>query len=384
MGHLIKKIFCAAAALAILLCAVSCGNGGEEISVRNIDLKEKNFKSLGRVYFDDGMIYCALSGTGVEFEFEGTECTVTVKGDPNSKDAAQSANHARIAIYLNGERVVDDMINSEEKVYKVLDSKDAVSADVKIVKISESPMSTFAISGITVNGTDIKPAENKEHLIEFVGDSITCGYGVDDLDLNHHFSTSTEDCTKAYAYKTAELLDADYSLVSFSGYGIISGYSDGTRKVSEQTVPQFYDKYGYCWTKNGSFSPSDTEWKFKRQPDAVVINLGTNDDSYCKNMPERCEEFKTEYIEFLKKVRKNNPDAAIFATLGIMGQNLYPYIESAVRDYSSETGDENVYTMMFDNQNQADGIAADWHPSEVTHGKAAKKLSDFIKNTMGW
>lgn len=63
-------------------------------------------------------------------------------------------------------------------------------------------------------------------------DSITCGYGVDDEDRSHQFSTKTEDATKAYAYKTAQLLNADYSLVSYSGHGVVLGYT--TREKRQQ------------------------------------------------------------------------------------------------------------------------------------------------------
>lgn len=49
----------------------------------------------------------------------------------------------------------------------------------------------------------------------------------------------------------------------------------------------------------------------------------------------------------------------------------------------AETGDAKVFTMKFDAQNAADGIAADWHPSEKTHEKAAEKLVSEIKEIMG-
>lgn len=39
--------------------------------------------------------------------------------------------------------------------------------------------------------------------------------------------------------------------------------------------------------------------------------------------------------------------------------------------------------MKFDVQNQADGYAADWHPTEATHEKAAQKLTDEIKSILG-
>lgn len=357
----------------------------EETGVHSLELKEENFKQLGRTYFADGKIYCAHSGTGVEFTFEGTSCTVTIEGDTNAGSPASADNYARAAVYVNGERKADEMIDAPAKTIEI--SADGSETAVKIVKLSESAQSTYAISDITIDGTNEKPTENKTHLIEFIGDSITCGYGVDDEDKDHHFATRTEDCTKAYAYKTAEKLDADYSLVSFSGHGIISGYSGDGNKVPSQIVPPYYDHIGYTWSKFEGFDPLAIDWDFSaaREPDVIVINLGTNDDSYCKNKDDRCEEYRTEYINFVKQIREKNPNAKIIGTLGIMGQNLYPYVELALKDYTSETGDTNVDFMMFDQQNMnEDGIAADWHPSEKTHEKAAEKLAAKIKESMGW
>ena len=360
-------------------------NNNGEMSAMSVELKEENFKELGRTYYADDKIYCALSGTGVEFTFTGTACSVTVEGDGNSTNSSQEDSHARVAVYVNGERVVDDMIDNAEETYEVFKSDTEQSVDVKIIKLSESPHSTFAISDISVAGGEVKPAADRDMLIEFVGDSITCGYGVDDEVKEHNFSTKTEDVTKAYAYKTAELMNADYSMVSFSGYGIISGYSDGETKVSAQTVPQYYTKLGYSWSSNDSFTPSDIEWDFsKRQPDVIVINLGTNDDSYCKSIVERCEEFQDEYVNFLKVVREHNPDATIIGALGIMGNALGYNVESAINQYSEETGDTNVAYLAFKQQSQRDGLAADWHPTETTHGKAAELLVEKIKEVKGW
>ena len=355
-------------------------NNNKENLTMSVELKEENFKELGRTYYSDDKIYCALSGTGVGFTFTGTSCSVTIEGDNSSSNPSSKDAHARVAVYVNGERVVDDMIDSAEKTYQVFDSDSEQSVDVKIVKLSESAHSTFAISDISVNGSEVKPAEDRELFIEFVGDSITCGYGVDDEVKEHNFSTTTEDVTKAYAYKTAELLNADYSMVSFSGYGIISGYTSDDNKIPVQTVPQYYTKLGYSWSGNSGFTPSAIDWDFsRRQPDIIVINLGTNDDSYCKNIEERRLEYQQEYVNFLKTVRENNPDAVIICGLGIMGQNLCPYVEAAVKQYSDETGDGKVEYLMFDQQDQSDGLAADWHPTEATHTKASQKLAEKIR-----
>ena len=391
------SVFCAAAIL--LLSLTACGNKQQNSSNTSSDTgssneesqdmntetiykaTEDNVKLLGRTYYDTDRLYCALSGTGIEFTFTGTKCSITVVGDSNSENSGQANNHARVGIYVNGERVIDDMVDNKEEVYDVFESDTAQEVTISLVKLSESPMSTIAITDINVTGSAIKPTANKDVLIEFVGDSITCGYGTDDPDKNHNFSTKTEDVTKAYAYKTAQALDADYSMVSFSGYGIITGYSnDGETKAPTQMVPKYYTKLGHSWAANGSFKPAEIDWDFsKHQPDIIVINLGTNDDSYTKNVTERQEEYSAAYTEFLKTVRANNPDAKIVCALGIMTDRLFPYVQKAVDNYTAETGDSNISTLKFDVQQAADGYSADWHPSVKTHEKASQKLADYLK-----
>lgn len=341
-------------------------------------------KLLGRTYYSDEKLYLALSGTGAEFTFNGTKCSVTVEGDPDSNSPSSKDDLARIGIYVNGERVIDDMVDNLQKVYDVFECDTPQDVTVSVVKLSESPMSTIAVSGITVTGTDIKPTPDRNLLIEFIGDSITCGYGVDDPDKDHHFVTATEDVTKAYAYKTAQALNADYSMVSFSGYGIISGYTTNDTKLVAQTVPQFYTKLGYARTQNGNFAPADIDWDFsRRQPDVIVINLGTNDDSYTQDDTERQEEYQAAYVEFIKTVRKKNTDAKILCTLGIMTDRLFDHVCLAVDKYTKETGDTNIFTMKFDVQNPDDGYSADWHPSVITHDKAAEKLIAEIRSLLG-
>ena len=343
-------------------------------------------KTLGRTYYaEDNKLWLCYSGTGVDFDFVGTKCTVTIAGDSGATKN-DPANNARIAIEVNGERVVDDMINDYFKTYTVFESDTEQNVNVKAIKLSESAMSVCGISKIEVEGSDVKPAAVSDKKIEFIGDSITCGYGVDDPVKENHFMTSTEDTTKAYAYLTAKALGADYSMVCLSGHGIISGYSNDGNKVENQIMPKFYDYLGFSY---GSFAsgkqPQNMEWNHADyQPDLVVINLGTNDDSYCQNDAEKQLDYKTQYIEFLKHIREVNPDAHILCTLGIMGDRLYPTIESVVADYTAQTGDTNVSSMKFDVQSPADGYAADWHPTDITQKKAAEKLTAHIKTLMNW
>ncbi len=338
--------------------------------VRSID----NVRPLGRTYDDGNVLWCGFSGTGAAFTVTGTKCTVTIAGCDN---AAGMKDPPRIAIYRDGERVADELVDRMEKTYTVFEEDTEVTADIRIVKLSECAHSVCGIKSVDTDGT-VAPAPARDMLIEFVGDSITCGYGVDDEVKEHHFSTSTEDCTKAYAIKTAEKLDADWSLVSLSGYGIISGYSDGKVQQKNQVIPKYYDKFGFSYSSFGGKKCDSIPWESAVHPDIVVINLGTNDASWVKTEPDRKEEFTKAYRAFIEHIREVHPDAHIICSLGIMGDQLYSCIEEAVYYYTEDTGDSKVYAFRFDPQNASDGYAADWHPTEATHEKAAEKLAGFI------
>lgn len=354
--------------------------------MKKITLSEKNAKIIGRVYFDETAAWLGLSGTGAEFDFKGKELSVTILGD-NIAVGDNEGSFARVAVYVDGKRVVDDMVTYSEKEYSLISSQEEVSCRVLIIKLTESPMSAIAIKCLAADdGAEMKPVENSARKIEFIGDSITCGYGVDDEDENHQFSTATEDVTRAYAYKTAKALDADYSMFSASGYGIITGYTEGDVPLQDQILPQFYDSYGFSRGDFGGKISQDIAWEFARYvPDLIVINLGTNDDSYCRDYQDRQDDYSAAYTEFLKKVRSRNPNAYILCTVGIMGQRIFKALEKGVAEYVSQSGDVMISTMMFDEQNGAeDGFAANWHPTEKTHTKAAAALTAKIKEIMKW
>ncbi|MGF7030864.1 hypothetical protein J2T17_001770 [Paenibacillus mucilaginosus] len=179
---------------------------------------DKDFvKPIGRTVFYNDTLWLALSGSGAEFKFRGTKAQITMKGD---QVALGQTDYARIGIYANGVRVVDDLLNQPQKTYTVFESATEQDVVIRIVKLSEAIRSTAGIQEIRVNaGNGIQPTQGSARKIEIIGDSITAGYGVDDVKENG-FSTATEDVTKTYAYKAAAALQADYSVVAYSGHGL--------------------------------------------------------------------------------------------------------------------------------------------------------------------
>ena len=330
-----------------------------------------------------------MSGAGVVFAFRGKYLRVTVLGSNRAKITNDDSEYARFAVMIDGVRMLDDVVDEPVKSYVIIREVQKKSCEVQIIKLSEAPMSAMAIAPIECDEEAVlMPIPTKTHSIEFIGDSITCGYGVDEsLAEDHVFSTKTEDVTKAYAYKTAQLLEADYSMFSCSGYGIISGYTgDPQIRTGDELIPPYYEFQCFSRDEFGEAGkPDKIPWDFSEyQPEVVVINLGTNDFSFCQDTEWKREEYRRKYTEFLKVVRKNNPGAYIFCVLGLMGDGLYDKLCQAVSDYTEQSADTHVIAVHIPGQNPEDGYAIDWHPVPKSHTMAAEVVAKTIRETLGW
>lgn len=336
-------------------------------------------KLLGRTYEADGILWLAHSASGIEFSFTGKTLSIVIAGDDATKKKAKEP--ARLAIYVDGERKFDKMVRTENSTIRVIRTLKSMKHEIRILKLTEAPMSIFGIRNIISDGEGtIEPLPEKERKIEFIGDSITCGYGVDDENPEHHYKTSTEDATKAFAYKTAVLLNADYSLVSYSGHGIISGYVEGDVPKLQELVPPYYGSVAYSRGLINGKQLWHTEWDFtKFVPDTIVINLGTNDDSYCRDYEERQKHFARSYAAFLKEVHARNPEARLCLILGVMGARLFPFVKEAMEIFQKETGYDNISAHKIEPIELYEGYVADYHPTVKTHDRVANTLAKILE-----
>ncbi len=334
---------------------------------------EDYVKISGRTYTNSsGTVILSNTYSSVEFAFCGTLAEVTLTSDCVS-------SKARVGIFVNGERTIDTMLTEKTTTLKVFESDTPKKCIVSIIKLSEQSHSYVGVKNIhAVTEYGIIPTPERERKIEFIGDSITCGYGVDAPSEKYDFSTETEDGSKTYAALVGKALDADVNIVAWSGIGAYSCYTSGNEPSQWKLISGIYS--------NADTMHTSRKWDFSAwQPDVVVINIGTNDNSWTKGIDERVDTFGSAYYDFICQVREANPDAYIICSLGAMGKELLPEIEEQVAVYSANTGDYRVTTFEFANQNgYTDGYGADYHPSAKTHQKMADKLAPFIAELMNW
>ena len=345
-----------------------------EVHRQSIPITADNAKLQSRTVEQDGVLWLVQSGSAAEFMLRGKSAALTLAGSSGIRN--KHDYRPRYAVYVDGELLCDVVMEHATETISLWEGTDR-TAEVKVILLSEAMYGGVGIRSVEVESDAVQPVTPiSQHplLIEFIGDSITCAYGVEGASQGDSFKTATENFTKSYAYLTAQKLGADYTTCCYSGHGIVSGYtSDGTKNAAS-LIPD-------CYKTASKFADYNTAWDFARQPDAVVINLGTNDINYVAAEPEtHGAEFVEGYKAFLQTVRKKNPDAAIVCTVGTMGgDDVYQLIAQAVEEY----GDEKVSCYFSKTHSMTDGLGADWHPSVKTQQNSAYVLSDEISKALG-
>ena len=344
---------------------------------------QKNVRILGRTLTINDVLYLGYSGSAIEFQCKASKVEVVITSEYRD---GNDIFKPWLAVVINNQENLHKRFSPMpgQNTYLLYEGDLTETVTVRLLKMSEAAFDKIGIKEILIEGMEpIIPTVISNRKIEFIGDSITCGYGIEgkaDIDV---FNTTQENPWEAYAAMTARRLKADYHLVSWSGIGIISSYTEEEVPLEDPLMPDLY-QYTDKALEQAIGKNSFTKWNYAGfVPECIVINLGTNDQSYTKGVPERIEAFKNGYKLFLKQVRTNNPDSVIVCTLGVMGQELCKTIGSVVEELKEE-GDPLVFAYTFPLQLDEDGIGADGHPSLLTHLKMAEKLTDILQKIMNW
>lgn len=308
---------------------------------------------IGRFTADDSFTW---SGTSVGARFSGTGISVDLDG----------AQGAFFQVVLDGQPSDVFQTSGGAQSYVLAQGLAAGQHDVELYRRTEGFTGVVRFVGLTPEGGALVPSPAPyARKIEFIGDSITCGYGVEGADAFCNFTTDTETSYVTYAAIASRQVDAAAHLIAYSGKGVFQNYGgDKTELMPELWLRTLTDDAG-------------TPWDFGAwQADAVVINLGSNDFSVAIAQ----NEFVPAYTQLLQDVRAKYPAAHIFCVgwTGWGGQH-----EQWVQDAMTQSGDANVDFVEF-SIDPNDGWGCDYHPSATTHQKLGDQLAGVLKQKMGW
>jgi lysophospholipase L1-like esterase len=304
------------------------------------------------------------SSVSIQARFKGTSVQADLDG----------GNNNYFEVVVDGQRKPRIATTSGRRKVPVVSGLPDAEHDLVLWRRTEANNgSTSQFFGFDLGGGTLLPSTAPAHKLEVIGDSITCGYGNEGAGPTCDFSYDTENGYLAYGSVAARELDADLYTECWSGKGMYQNYGDD----KSETMPVLYKRT----------RPTDaaSSWTFAWKPDAVVINLGTND--FSKGDPG--QPFLNAYEAFVADLRTHYPNAYIFLIDGPMmsGDALNTargYLDQVVK-VRKDAGDTRIQQIAIDPQDQAkNGIGCNYHPSVATDDVVGKKLAAAIKTTMGW
>ena len=344
-------------AMLTAIMAASILIGCQTTKHNRISADNPDISYMGRIYWNE-------DGEG-EFTYPGTTAMLRFKGTGIGMEV--SPGSGKFMVEIDGKDPVAVNFTPSDSLLTLAENLKDTVHDVRVTYAIEGYELKPRFRGFMIDGKLLPYGPRPELKIEFIGNSITCGYGIEDNVPEHDFSYDTENHTMTYAYKTARDLNADFNVVARSGIGIYRNYG-GSREGDTQTMPLEYD---YTMLYN-----HDHQWDHSKfHPDIICINLGTNDtslDNYDIDLYER------HFRDFLAHLRELHPQAKIVLLTGAMLQDK---ALADVKTVLDRLADEDDMTYRFDMSPQTGelGFGASWHPSALQAEMMAEELIPFMR-----
>ncbi len=385
--HFNRIFFLGLASLALFF-TFSCKNllkePEKEILPAFIPGTNPQIQITGRYYVNDDVVEFAHAGTQINLRFDGSVFTLIMANQSPEKGIY---NGNFLNVYMDGGPPVVVELKNTDTFYDL--SEYLVPGDfhnVRIVKRTEAACGLCRLFGFYLEDGHhfVTPVQEKERKIEFIGNSLTCGFGVETDKPEDNFKPATENVELSFAGVASQILNADYTAIAFSGIGI-------SRNVDTNWHSTYFEMYQRIFPQHGR------RWDFSRWiPQAIVINLGTND--FSQGIPDS-NSFIDAYLQLLDFVHSRYPQGKIFCLTGPMLSNSWPidestgkplpsldicqsYIKSAIYRFKA-AGYKEVY--FFAMKTSGDyGYGAAWHPSKKQHQINGEELAEFMKPVMGW
>lgn len=337
-------------------------------------LNKNYFRYYGRILEKDQTACLGYTNSQIDFFVKSdahktAEITALIE-----TECVEEANYARLKIMIDDVFIENNpiVIDKPYNTYKLCQISDHEVHKISIIKISEVQMSNAVFHNIIVtNGSLVPlPLETDNRMkVEFIGDSITCGYGVYG-EPDSEFHIREEDGLASYAAFTAKELNFNARYFSVSGYGVCMEYT-GDR---EGRIPRVYPYTNWWMDKEAKYDFNEFI------PELLVLNIGTNDSQHLQETGV-ADEFVEHYVAFLKFLKNVYPNAKIVCICGTLCTESYEYIEKACNIARNE-GLQDIYSFELPFHNVEEDGMASGHPSIQTHKKDAKRLVEYLKKLL--
>lgn len=354
-----------------------------------------DFKIHGRSVKKADPLPLFWNHSGVEVNCDGSELWIDIEVDNGFFEPW-------IAVEINGCLMQRRMLLHEDKSVCLFRSMTpGVVKNVRFYRelqaMHEDDNCHVLVKGFRTDG-EFSPVKESKLKLEFIGDSITSGEGTYGATTDTDWIPMYMSSSRHYATIIEKAMEADVRIISQGGFGVYIGWDNDLRhKVPDVYEPVCGLAFGKFNESIGAREKNDFEdWK----PDAIIVNLGTNDTTafstppldvpgygICKMHRDENGGFNKDDIKkvtdaiyaFLKVLRDCNPESHIVWAFGMLGDELSPYIINTIAEYKENEKDDNVAFLALPNTTE-ETYGAHMHPGYKAHQAAAAVLGQYLSN----
>jgi len=355
--------------IGLLLLQLALCISADAVPVDQIPANNANIEYAGRVDFTDPLApRFSYSGVSVRARFQGTAVSASLQNDGTSNI---------YNVIVDG--VVTQRItpsNGDQTVALASGLTDTAH-EIELYKLTESTYGKTKFRGFVVDaGKTLVPLTTpRGRVIEFIGDSITCGSGIEGASNSTQTNTN-QNHYLSYAAITSRNFNARHIVAARSGVGLYANYSaNPTGLESPNNMKNQYRRMHW----------NDATPPYGNSPttDRTCANLGTNDFSVGVNEAA----FEQAYHDFIDILQTKNPGADIVCLVGPMlsGYNLNhirPIVQRVATTANAENNGRVFYFEM--SQQGALGTGSQNHPNVPQHALNAQELTTFISGIKSW
>lgn len=354
-----------------LLVFFLCAESSYAINKTTVDtLQASSLQPYGRyAYNTNKHLELISSASNFGFKFKGKRCEIFAY-------ITDAGGHNYLQYELDGVYQKRIKIEGNSKAPLVITADKSGTHIVWIYKATEAhtgPIFIEKIAGQKLRATKRPDAP----LIEFIGNSITCGAASDpsEVPCGTGVYHDQHNAFMAYGPRVARALKANFLLSSVSGIGIYR-----TWNTDGPSMPQVYEKTDF---QDGS----ERRWDFSTyKPSVVSIALGTNDfsdgDGKHERSPFDSATFVGAYIKFVQLIKSKYPGVqiALLSSPMVGGARMITFqncLTAVKKNIDAMNTSDKPVALHFVKTMNPKGCS--WHPSVEDHAVLAEELIPFFK-----
>ena len=314
-------------------------------------------------------------GAVFAFQFSGDQVQIKMKNSPFQ------GYYNYVSVAIDGVYLGRYAIKNAQELPYTFQAKDSIKKShwIEIYKATEAAMGEVVLNIADLNTIPVQlPVQKK---IEWIGDSITCGFGNDESDLPCGEGQWFDQHNAYFAYGPvlSRKLNAQFLLSSVSGYGMYRNWN--AEPGEEDTLPEVYD---YLYLRKSE----KAVFKDDYQPDLVSICLGTNDlsdgDGKKSRQPFSRTAYVKNYIQLVQKIYQKYPQTRVVLLNSPMvsGEKNLLLVECLKEVQQFFAKDENHRPIEIFQFTAVTPRGCGYHPSIEDHKQMASQLENTFKRLL--